>query len=160
MMTYLLNHQYSSANLKAGIKALKGADLHRVTFLRPIAEELGFVVGLASLEHNVTGPAEDCGGSSFYGRGRWGHRRYDYYDDEDDDGETPGMMEVDSTSTNISGLVDLEGGSLVSLGKIEVEDNCLIPKEPFEDQSPDDEEYEGYMGNVIIHFLAWSVDKT
>ncbi|KIM42413.1 hypothetical protein M413DRAFT_44730, partial [Hebeloma cylindrosporum] len=49
IIAYLLDHEYSAANLKEGLDSLKGVDAHRVTLLGPIAEQLGFVVGLASL---------------------------------------------------------------------------------------------------------------
>jgi hypothetical protein len=63
IIAYLLDHEYSAANLKEGLDCLKGVDAHRVTLLGPIAEQLGFVVGLASLSHKVSGCADD------YGRG-------------------------------------------------------------------------------------------
>ena len=114
-----------------------------MALLRPIVEDLGFMMGLASLEHNVSGCAEDNGGG-YYNRGRWDH-------DEDED-ETPGMLEVNEKSTKISGLVDLDGVPLLSVGEIHLEDDCLIPKDPFEDEDPDDTDYEGYMGNVRSYF--------
>ncbi|KAF4617001.1 hypothetical protein D9613_008504 [Agrocybe pediades] len=156
MMAYLLQHQYSSANLKEGIKCLKGTDLHRITFLRPIAEELGFVVGLASLEHNISGQGEDVG---CYGGGRWGRRRYGYYDDysdyDDYEDEVPPMGEVESTSTTISDLVDLDGNILVGIGKMDLDSDRLIPEDPFDDATPDDEEYEGYQGNYGGQVDQW-----
>lgn len=141
-MAYLLDHQYSPANLSQGLKTLKGVDLQRVSFVRPIAEELGFRVGIARLDHNVSGQGED-NGYNYHSRRRW-------YDDSDGDSdrETPDMYEVDSTTTTISGLVDLDGFPILSKGKIDVESDCLIPNDPFEGESPDDTEYEGYMGNV------------
>ena len=140
LMAYLLDHEYSTHDLGQGSTSLKGADAQRVALLRPIAEDLGFMLGLASLEHNVSGCAEDNGGG-YYNRGRW--------DDEDEDeDETPGMLEVTEKSTKISGLVDLNGVPLLSVGEIHLEDDCIIPKDPFEDETPDDTDYEGYMGNV------------
>jgi hypothetical protein len=65
VIAYLLAHRYSEVNLKMG--ALKGEDAHKVSHLRPIAEELGFIIGLANLSFTKTGPANDCGG----GRGNW-----------------------------------------------------------------------------------------
>ena len=138
---YLLQHQYSSANLKEGVKTLKGVDAHRVAFIRRITDQLGFTVGLATLTHQVTGyPDNDYG---YYGR----RSRYGYYD-EDERGSTPGMGEVESTTTTLSDVVDLCGTSLIPMGELVVDDDCVIPKEPFEDETPDDTDYEGYMGNV------------
>lgn len=144
LIAYLLSHEYSYINMNDGIKALKGVDLHRVSYIRPVAEELGFRVGLAELEQHQIGYAEDHGYSY--------HRRRRYYDDDDDDSEpesdTPGMAEVTDTSTNISEIVDLDGVPLLPVGKLDIDDGCLIPKDPFEDTTPDDTEYEEYMGNV------------
>lgn len=151
---YLLQHQYSPANLKEGIKALKGTDAHRVAFIRPIAEQLGFLVGLASLTHQVSGAADDDFG--YHGR----RSRYDYYDEDEDEDEredTPGMAEVESTTTTINDVVDLCGSALIPMGKLHIDDDCLIPKEPFEDERPDKTEYEGYMGNVR-HFNSPFID--
>jgi len=144
LVVYLLDHQYSTANLKEGLMGLKGVDAYRVAFLRPIASKLGFLVGLASLEHNICGMADDEG-FGYYNRGRW-----------DDEGESesegcesiPSMAEVGHATTKIFGVVDLNGALLLPKGKIEVEDYCLVPKEPFEDVVPDKKDYEGYMGNV------------
>ncbi|KIM42422.1 hypothetical protein M413DRAFT_27183 [Hebeloma cylindrosporum] len=141
LVAYLLDHEYSTHELAHGRRSLKGADAQRVALLRPIAEELGFMLGLGSLEHNVSGCADDDGGG-YYNRGRW-----DDSEDEDDK-ETPGMLEVIEKSTKIKGLVDLDGVPLLSVGKIDLDDDCIIPKDPFEDEDPDDTDYEGYMGNL------------
>jgi hypothetical protein len=150
LMAYLLDHEYSTHDLEQGSISLKGADAQRVALLRPIAEDLGFMLGLASLEHNVSGCADDNGGG-YYNRGRW-----DDSEDEDED-ETPGMLEVTEKSTKISGLVDLDGVPLLSVGQIHLEDDCIIPKDPFEDETPDDTDYEGYMGNVRSYLFLVSV---
>jgi hypothetical protein len=128
IITYLLDHEYSAANLKDGLDCLKGVDGHRVTLLGPIAEQLGFVVGLASLSHKVSGCADD------YGRG---YRS-----------RTPAMLEVINKSTSISGFVDLAGASLLSVKNLNLSDKSLIPGNPFKNKKPDDAKYEGYMGNV------------
>lgn len=135
----LLEHQYSPFNLKVGIKALKGSDAHKLSLIQPLAEDLGFMVGTANLSHYVAGPADDCGG---YHDGR--RRRYDYDYDE----ETPDMIEIDSRITSIEGLVNSDGSPLIPIGKVALDDDCLIPRDPFEDESPDEQGYEGYMGNV------------
>lgn len=147
LVAYVLDHQYSTANLKEGLMGLKGVDAYRVAFLRPIASKLGFLVGLASLEHNICGVADDEG-FGYYNRGRW--------DDEDEDEDEysgsrkniPGMAEVGHATTKIFGVVDLTGTLLLPKGKVKLRDDCLIPKEPFEDVVPDKKDYEGYMGNV------------
>ena len=128
IMAYLLDHEYSAANLKEGLDCLKGVDAHRVTLLGPIAEQLGFMVGLASLSHKVSGCADDYGN---------GYR-----------GRIPAMVEVTKKSTSISEFVDLAGAPLLSIKNLNLSDKSLIPGNPFKGKKPDDAKYEGYMGNV------------
>lgn len=144
LLAYLLDHEYSGQNLKDGFKALKGADTHLVAVLRDIAEELGYMIGLASLERHVSGPADDYG-DGYHRRSRHYFSDYEYEDDFD---SAPEMLEEDETSTNILGLVDLKGLPLLPFGKIELGDENLIPSNPFEGKIPEKVEYEGYMGNV------------
>ena len=144
-MAYLLDHEYSAANLKEGLDCLKGVDAHRVTLLGPIAEQLGFVVGLASLSHKVSGCADDYG----HGYG----------------GRTPAMVEVTEKFTTISGFVDLAGASLLSMLPMKIlnlSDKSLIPGNPFKGKKPDVAKYEGYLGNVgfllsILIFIIFDV---
>ncbi|KAJ3510104.1 hypothetical protein NLJ89_g4866 [Agrocybe chaxingu] len=146
LVAYLLEHQYSQANLKEGIRTLKGADLARVRFLREVAEKQGFMVGLASLSHTLYGSADDYGGG-YHRRGRW-----DSYSDDED---TPEMLEVESTVTKVSGIVDLDGHSLLPVGSVDVGEDALIPRDPFDDETPDGTEYEGYMGNYAGTLEHW-----
>ena len=137
IIAYLLDHEYSAVNLKEGLDCLKGVDAHRITLLGPIAKQLGFVVGLASLSHKVSGCADDYGHGFFY------------------QGRTPAMVEVIEKSASISGFVDLAGASLLSVKNINLSDKSLIPRNPFKGKKPDDAKYEGYLGNVgflSVHF--------
>jgi hypothetical protein len=147
----LLKHEYSEANLACGAKTLKGEDAHKIANLRIVAEELGYMVCLAKLSYNVTGVADDSFG--YRDRG-WKRGRYGYYDDDDDDGgETPSMIEVTERTLTITNVVDLEGNLL--LGKnttLPIDERNLIPNDPFDGVDPDDEDYEGYMGNVSYSF--------
>ncbi|KAG6910741.1 hypothetical protein DXG01_008273 [Tephrocybe rancida] len=156
-IAYLLDHQYSEVNLRAGIKTLKGSDAHLVTNLRTVAEELGYMVLLANLEYHVTGSADgDAGYGSYHRRGRYGG-----WGSSDDEGEsTPGMDEIHETTLTLRNLVDLDGNSLVGAKSLGLSDGNLIPKEPFEDATPDDTEYEGYMGNYagsVEHYYRRTV---
>jgi hypothetical protein len=146
IVAYLLKHEYSEVNLKAG--ALKGEDAHKVSHLRTLAEEFDVVVCLANLSCNVSGVPDDDGGG--YYRGYGGRKRNRYYDSEEDsdDRGTPSMMEEIDRSLTISNLVDLNGTTMMSGKDIHLEENSLIPENPFEDETPDETEYEGYMGNV------------
>jgi hypothetical protein len=143
LLAYLLDQEYSSLDLKDGFKALKGADACLVTNLRDVAEELGYMICLATLEKRVSGPADDCGDR----RKRY---RYSVEEDEDDFYHAPGMIEEGDTTTSILGLVDLKGVSLLPFGKIKLNDCNLIPSDPFEDETPDKVEYEGYNVGVCL----------
>ena len=148
LIAYVLKHEYRSINLDDGVQGLKGVDAHRVTFLRTVAEELGFMVGLGTLVHNLTGAADDDG-RDYYRRGR-----YDFDDYGGGRERTPGMLEVYERSTTIADLVDLDGDSLISVGDIDVGVKELIPKNPFKNAKPDETEYEGYMGNVCANTFS------
>jgi len=139
MFAYLLQHQYSEVNLRA--TQLKGKDAHLIGHLRGIAEEFGVGLCLANLEYKMIGYGDDDG-SNYYKR-----HRYNYCDEDDSD-DTPSMMEVTDTELSVSNLVDLNGVPVLTGRDISLESECLIPKDPFEDISPDNKEYEGYMGNV------------
>ncbi|KAF9525405.1 hypothetical protein CPB83DRAFT_909165 [Crepidotus variabilis] len=149
-LAYILDHEYSETNLKGGADSLKGADAYKVRLLREIADDLDFQVGLGRLELCVSGPAEDEG-YDYYSR-----RRHNYYDDGDMYGGTHSMMEETSRTTSISGLVDLQGNSwLASHQSIELSDENLVQDEPFEDEAPDDTDYEGYQGNYAGDVSEW-----
>ena len=158
LLAYVLQHGYSTLNLKNGFNALKGADAHLATFLRDIAEKLGYMVGLATLQKQVSGPGDD------YGKGYYQRKRLNFldsdsdsYSDSDSEEDTPGMLEISETTTSITGLVDFEGISLLP-GKIELEKDNLVSGDPFEDKTPNKVEYEGYMGNVGI--VSFSIHTT
>ena len=68
--------------------------------------------------------------------------------------ETPDFMEIDTRTTSIEGLVDFNGSPLIPTGKMDLDDDCLIPRDPFKDKVPDKQEYEGYMGNVRSSLLS------
>jgi hypothetical protein len=141
MLAYLLHHQYSEINLKS--TALKGEDAHLIAHLRDVAEEMGIALCLAKLKYLKSGYADDYG----YGY----HKRGRYYDESSDDGgETPDMVEVLQTDLTISNLVDLNGMAVLQGPNIKLSEGCLIPEDAFEDEEPDDKDYEGYTGNVGI----------
>ncbi|EJD55214.1 hypothetical protein AURDEDRAFT_118417 [Auricularia subglabra TFB-10046 SS5] len=87
---YKLDHTYSHANLSAS--ALKGPDAHVLAILDEAAKELGFCLGLGTLEHTVSGYADDD---------------YGGYD---------GDIEVSSTSTSLDKLFDLDGRVIAQNG--------------------------------------------
>jgi len=137
LLAYILDHEYSNYNLKEGVQALKGADAHKVTFLRPVAENLGYMVGLATLKRCVSGPGINSGTTI---------RRRDI----------PEMKEVTDTETSISGLVDLNGVSIRPYEEIDIGDDNVVQKDPFDDEKPDYKKYD-YMGNVGFNLRLLSM---
>ena len=127
-IAYLLDHQYSDTGLE--FTALKGKDATLISNIKRVAEKEGICLRLGKLVYEVSG---DAGGDYSYGR------------------RAAEMEEVHETEYRIEGLYDLEG----DLAKLNrpirlMEEFDLIPSNPFEEESPDDEDFEGYTGNVSI----------
>lgn len=101
-IVYLLDHKYSQANLKGS--ALKGPDAHTLAILDALAKQLGFRLGMASLECYLSGHADDTG--CRYGR----RKRWGYYDDEFDEesdmeSEDVDFADVEDRNMSITNLV-------------------------------------------------------
>ena len=141
LLAYILDHEYRNHNLEEVVQALKGVDAHMVTFLRQVAEDLGYMVCLGSLKHRASGPGINSGTAI---------RRRQYCD-------IPEMKEVSHTKTRISGLVDLNGVSIRLSGKINIGDDNLVQRDPFDDEVPDDKKYD-YMGNVGFNLRLFVYD--
>ena len=134
-IAYLLDHQYSGASLE--FTALKGKDANLVSNLREVAEREGICLRLGLLRCVVTGEADR------YGPERWGPR--------------PKMGTVKETEYTIQDLYDLEGDFVGEPIWLDPESN-MIPKDPgFKDKDPDNEEFEGYTGNVCHRPFASGV---
>lgn len=143
MIAYLLQHQYSEADLRRGVKSLKGQDAHKLANVRSVVENLGFLAYLGNLEFNIVGYPEDVG---YYSkRGRWDDSSSE--SDGGGDGDQWSMLEETDRHLKIKNMFDLEGQA-TGQAEFDINDSCLVPKNPFENIGPDDQEYEGYMGNV------------
>ncbi|KDQ61218.1 glycosyltransferase family 8 protein [Jaapia argillacea MUCL 33604] len=132
----LLDHQYTQANLRGS--ALKGIDAHKMALLVLLAKELGFHLGLASVEHHCTGDAdEECG---------YGYRR-----------DNVTMGEIESRVLTITHLTDLDGNLLRKDVSFDEESEAIPAEfqEAVEDGDYDKEEYEGYMGNYAGSVERW-----
>lgn len=149
---YLLSHKYSQAALRGS--ALKGVDAHLVAILDAIGTQYGIHLGLANLTCTQSGSANDYGERR--GRG-WGRSRcyYDAYEDMDDDDVS--MCEVDETQVDVENLVDMDGKLIRQAVDYELESE-VIPEELVDEITSgeyDDQEYEGYQGNVgLLSFPA------
>ncbi|KAK0489113.1 hypothetical protein IW261DRAFT_395208 [Armillaria novae-zelandiae] len=160
LVAYVLSHEYSAAELKTGAMALKGQDAHKMAHLQSVAKDLGYMVCLGNLSYRQSGQAEDMGFHSGYG---WKRRRYDYYDEDEDEDESSYRMGEDyETFLSVDNIVDTKGKYLLASGKatLDLGDDSLVPEDPFVGEDPDDEEYEGYMGNyggTLDHFYRRTV---
>jgi len=144
LVVYLLEHEYSIAELRDGIDSLKGVDAHKVHHVLKAAEAEGVIVGEGLLQIHRSGSADDDG-DCHYRRNRrgWG------YEEPEREG-TPEMLEVDEETIELQDVVGLDNDELSDLSMIKLDgtSNCFIPKKKFDTMSPDETDYEGYMGNV------------
>ncbi|KAI0796382.1 hypothetical protein BC629DRAFT_291517 [Irpex lacteus] len=131
----LLTHPYSQANLRAS--ALKGVDSHKVAMLDSVAGQLGFRLGLASVECMISGQAEEYGPY--------------------DGGSKLKFGEEFETTMSITHFVDMQG-SLIA-GVLEVDERReTIPANlvrVVKAGKADKEEYEGYQGNYGGELSRW-----
>ncbi len=150
---YLLDHEYSQANLRGS--ALKCTDAQRIAILDTLGKELGFSLGLASVECHMVGSPDDDGGD-YYGK-----RRRGYWDEEDDaddrDDDALNFVEISEQSMTLTNFVDLDGDTIAD--EIEIEGTTKTIPNDLEDTvtsgDHDEQEYEGYMGNVSC---AWIIE--
>jgi len=128
-IVYLLDHEYSEASLE--FTALKGKDAALVSNIRRAAENQGISLCLGLLECEMDGDADVYGSDDGYGR-------------------SPQMELVHEKEYSIKGLYDLDGDLAKGRNPISLDpDHDMIPRDPgFEDQDPDDREFQGYTGNV------------
>lgn len=112
--------------------------------LREVCEQEGFQLGLGSLKFTQSGEAEeDYGG--YRGYGRYGRgRQYGYQGDE---GVT--MGEIENTSCTVQLISGPNGECLGREVALEM-DELMVDENYFDDETPDDQEYEGYQGNVRL----------
>ena len=124
IIAYLLDHEYSQASLESA--AFKGKDATLISNIRGVAEKQGVSLRLGFLECELSGDA-------------------DVFGSDDEWGPPPKMAVVHEKEYRIEGLYDLDG----DLAEGSNPRFDMIPEDPeFEDQDPDDEEFEGYTGNV------------
>ncbi|KAF9648913.1 hypothetical protein BDM02DRAFT_3128680 [Thelephora ganbajun] len=135
-IAYLLDHQYSDAGLE--FAALKGKDAILVSNIQGVAEKEGICLRLGLLECEVSGDA-------------------DVYGSDDGWGPPPRMEVVHETEYRIEGLYDLEGDLAEGEDPITLNPEFdMIPQDPgFQDEDPDDEEFEGYTGNEGAPMKYW-----
>lgn len=173
VICYKLEHRYSQLNLSKGISCLKGVDAYKVVQIKQAALGLDIGMGFGQFELRVVKEDPEEDGYYGYSSRHSKRRRYCRYDDEEDEeeednedaeadadeeGDEDDNDEGDETEierySTASQLVDLEGTSIAPNATINVNGDhaSLIPKNAFKREDPDDEEHEGYQGNVCILF--------
>ena len=124
LVAIVLTHKYDKKGLT--LKMLRGEDHHRASHIRNVAEELGYVVGLAKLRYRILGVTdEDCDNFCERCESR-GH-----------DGTEMEMSRVRSTCIKIDNMVDLSGSPIRGFAKLKLLKSNLILDNPFENQKPD-----------------------
>lgn len=123
-VVYLLEHQYPQETLRKS--ALKGRDAQHATLIEALAKELGFRVGLASVECHLSGETGDS--EEYYARRRkrgWSWCVDDLDSEEDDvDPDSLCFNDIDERETTISNLVDLNGVELAE--EVDIEERTEI----------------------------------
>ncbi|HEU5408913.1 MAG TPA: hypothetical protein VFU48_14185, partial [Nitrospira sp.] len=150
-LAVLLDHQYTPTGLTRD--ALKGVDRARADALFAAAREADCDASLALVTYWETGSAEPSGD---YGYGYGRHRRYGRYDDDvdDEDGGEHVMGEVFDSSLTAEQFSDAEGNPL-AYGRIPLDDDEIVSKQPLSAGKPDKEDFEGYTGNAGMTLDRW-----
>lgn len=150
-IVYLLDHRYSRANLRGS--ALKGVDDVKVSLLQQICRDVGFSLGMATVVCRLAGSADDDGGGCYGKR----HGRYSTCDtdSDDEDSDDLGFLEINETEMTIKDFVNLDGTTIsATLGINEAIETIPVNlAEDVQSGEHDEQEYEGYMGNVRISVL-------
>ncbi len=154
-LAVLLDHQYTQAGLTRD--ALKGVDCARADALFTAAREAGCDASLALVTYWESGSAEPSGEYDYgYGWGRQYRRYEDENEDEfDDEGSGEHVMgEVFDSSLTAEHFSDAEGRPL-AFGQIPLDDAEIVCKQPLQDGTPDEEDFEGYTGNAGMTLERW-----
>jgi hypothetical protein len=146
-LIYLMDHMYSAQELRT--VSLKGKDAHLVSNLRGVAKELGFRLCLVNLELHQSGQANDYGEFNDYDP-------YEEYDSDDEDAvewhrqaqQGLTICEVEDQTWSFDDAIDLDGHPVELNEDLEWTDEDEFFPHGLDATSPDEEEYEGYMGNV------------
>ncbi|KAJ7778685.1 hypothetical protein DFH07DRAFT_1033395 [Mycena maculata] len=115
IIAYPLKHEYRDNDLRAD--TLKLEDRHKVIHLKVLCDELGFQLGLATLDDHLIGTADEA--SNRDGQGR------------------PRMLRVNSRRLTIKEVFDFDGVSLPGLTKLELHEADLVKTLPPPESAPD-----------------------
>lgn len=140
-LAYILEHKYSDASIC--FENLKGRDQQIVNLLRNASADDRHFIGLANIEHMVSGECDE------------GYNVYDYSHSTGDFHE---ITEELDRSLTCSRVVDLDGNLLAT--DLVIDERDFVEENPFEGVEPDHEDYEGYTGNAgtsATHFYRRTV---
>ena len=141
-LIYMLRHQYTDASLK--LSTLKTSDRAQAEALKRLADELGFVIYLASMERMERGAAE---------AEEW--NEWDYDSDQNSPEPERGyhfMEDIIDSHLRLLRLVNLHG--MVVANDLDVDVESILQKDPWEDVVPD-EDYDGHTGNAGAQATHW-----
>jgi len=139
-LVYLLDHEYTQRSLSW--KRLKNGDGLRAAVLRAVAGRLDCEISLALADvHEIW----SCEGDDYYDC-QYRGRRYDPYDEGDDDPESLDLIELIDEDIELRHWIDASGKPVKSVTS-EVSWNELCCTKASVDFDPFRSEHEGWMGN-------------
>lgn len=142
-LAWLLEHQYSPDGL--AFAALKGADVARATLLRQAAERSGWVLHLALVHIEETGPAEASFGD--YSRYRWRRRHGGPGIEEEGVGDDLfEVIEVSDASRYFDPWRNPDDQP-VEFGRLPLQDGELLPAGALDGEKPDQQRLTEATGN-------------
>ena len=133
-VVHLLEHEYTEQGLK--LNSLKGRDLHVVRALYEACSASDTLCFLAGCEKEVYGGCDED-----YGYGSDGYHE---------------IIDVCDTSLRLKRIVDMNGELVVE--NIDIDEEAILTEDPFEDKTPDEEDYSGYTGNEGVSATHWYRD--
>lgn len=144
---YLLKHEYPQEKLNGD--ALKGTDAQRTAILDTLGKELGFSLGLASLECYIKGTPEDDG-ESHYGKRRnssWNDWDFEDYGEND---HALNFGHIKERSMLLDSFVGLNGGQIADEIKIDGTTKTIPDdlEKTVTSRPHDEQEYDRYFGRV------------
>lgn len=141
---HLLAHEYTEQGLR--LQSLKGRDLDVVRALCEACSATGILCFLASCEKEVYGSCEENFGYSSRFRNYGSEYTNDYHK----------IVDVCDTSLRLNRIVDMNGKLVAE--NVDINEEDFLEENPFEDKTPDDEDYSGYTGNEGVSATHWYRD--
>jgi hypothetical protein len=148
-----LEYKYTEQHMR--LQSLKGRDLDVVRTLQEACNATDFLCFLASCERMVYGSCENDYEDYGHGYGYRGRSRYNHYGSYNDDGYHE-ISDVCDTSLHLKKIFDMNGILLAE--NVEISEEEFLVENPFQDKTPDHEDYSGYTGNEGVSATHWYRD--